>query len=993
MRSVDTIRVPVSRQGSVASRALNGVVIASCSSLSRLLAVGALTCAAAAPRPAEASISVELKPQFNLTAIFGGVRSVSGTIDDDLGNQLDFDAVQEIGDLRAVAGQTTSWAATPATFELTSAGRVRLPSTEGRSGDVESVLEFAFCTTTAANFRLDLGLSVSPLGHPASQMFASYNTNSAAEVKLGQNLVASRSGPAEVAVNDLRGELAAGSCHSVQLRLKITASNAPEAIGDWAFNLDIGGDDDSDSEVRWINPAGGSFDVAENWSPERVPGSDDVAVFDLSLPALTAAQRLRTPASPLTTPVEPCYSVATSFAATRRMLVRNCVVGMTGGSTAVTSLTAEPEEPSLGVGEGGTLQITSGTLSSLHTIIGDSGLTTDEPSTVNVFNEGTQWTEQGRLTVAEQSPGRLFVANRAFVQANETVIGSFDVAEAIVGGEAFMAMGDLIVGSSEIGEGSVIVEERGSIESFTATLGRRKGGKGSVTLSGSASGPSLWTCQGRLVVGSEGEGTLTIEGGSKVDAHGDVIVGALADGTGRVIVTGEDADGSPSSLLLANTRELVVGEFILEELRGKATLAVVDGGVVAGPLVETEPGKKEFTPFSGLRIGKVASDHGEVAVRGRGESGPSRLFVEEISVFEGDLFIESGGFVRTARLEVGGSTGRVRIAKSEGGEALDVTTDVTIAAGTVSVAESAMVVGRDFFVGRFENDDSSFLAVIGDAPNSLARVTVGGQMQVGNFERRANAVVLMGGGAILQIGDALFVDKGSRFIGRGTVVVPAAVIDGTVSSRVTVISASELRRDGAPSADATIDSTLEFDGNVELGSTAVVALFVEGDGQFGPLVVTGDLTLDGTLEVLVAEGYLPNAGDALGVIEVGGALTGNFGELRVRGVGEGFEFSFDPETGAVTAENDATPCEAGDLDGDGVLDCPAVQSCCGDPNGDAKVTAQDALAVLLGAVGQQACDTCCCDVDSSGGVTATDALRVLRAAVGEPIPLQCPGCN
>jgi len=58
---------------------------------------------------------------------------------------------------------------------------------------------------------------------------------------------------------------------------------------------------------------------------------------------------------------------------------------------------------------------------------------------------------------------------------------------------------------------------------------------------------------------------------------------------------------------------------------------------------------------------------------------------------------------------------------------------------------------------------------------------------------------------------------------------------------------------------------------------------------------------------------------------------------------------------------------------------------CGDPDGDGKLTATDALFVLRGATGTQACDACVCDVDASAGaapVSVSDALRVLRIAIG-----------
>lgn len=69
-----------------------------------------------------------------------------------------------------------------------------------------------------------------------------------------------------------------------------------------------------------------------------------------------------------------------------------------------------------------------------------------------------------------------------------------------------------------------------------------------------------------------------------------------------------------------------------------------------------------------------------------------------------------------------------------------------------------------------------------------------------------------------------------------------------------------------------------------------------------------------------------------------------------------------------------------------VEDCPA----CGDPNGDCKILAADALRVLKAAVGLEPCPLHACDGNGDGKVTATDALRVLRLAVGVPVTLACP---
>jgi hypothetical protein len=73
---------------------------------------------------------------------------------------------------------------------------------------------------------------------------------------------------------------------------------------------------------------------------------------------------------------------------------------------------------------------------------------------------------------------------------------------------------------------------------------------------------------------------------------------------------------------------------------------------------------------------------------------------------------------------------------------------------------------------------------------------------------------------------------------------------------------------------------------------------------------------------------------------------------------------------------------------------------CGDPvdpptfigEFPAVVNATDALFTLRTAVSLESCSLCVCDLDDSGSVTASDALALLLLAVGQPGSLDCPPC-
>jgi len=68
----------------------------------------------------------------------------------------------------------------------------------------------------------------------------------------------------------------------------------------------------------------------------------------------------------------------------------------------------------------------------------------------------------------------------------------------------------------------------------------------------------------------------------------------------------------------------------------------------------------------------------------------------------------------------------------------------------------------------------------------------------------------------------------------------------------------------------------------------------------------------------------------------------------------------------------------------------AVQTLCGDFNGDMNITTSDALGILRVSVGIGSCLLSICDVNSSGLVTTGDAQATLRKAVGQNVTMNCP---
>ncbi|MEO6028569.1 MAG: hypothetical protein ABIR79_17010 [Candidatus Binatia bacterium] len=138
--------------------------------------------------------------------------------------------------------------------------------------------------------------------------------------------------------------------------------------------------------VQWSNPAGGAFDVAENWDPPTVPIVDatheNTAAFEL----------------------QNTYAVNVAGAHVKRIVIRDSSIDLVGGTTEATS--SSPTEPSLVIGQNGKLHLVSGTLSNVDGVLGDLSGGRAE---VDLISGTPVWNNTGRLTIGDAGPGLLTV--------------------------------------------------------------------------------------------------------------------------------------------------------------------------------------------------------------------------------------------------------------------------------------------------------------------------------------------------------------------------------------------------------------------------------------------------------------------------------------------------------------------------------------------------------------------------------------------------------
>jgi Tol biopolymer transport system component len=84
-------------------------------------------------------------------------------------------------------------------------------------------------------------------------------------------------------------------------------------------------------------------------------------------------------------------------------------------------------------------------------------------------------------------------------------------------------------------------------------------------------------------------------------------------------------------------------------------------------------------------------------------------------------------------------------------------------------------------------------------------------------------------------------------------------------------------------------------------------------------------------------------------------------------------------------------CDLTGVDSDGQADIYLENACaCGAPNNREEPTATEALFALNAAVGTLDCALCDCDVNGDARLSAFDALLILNKAIGQAVVLDCP---
>ena len=526
----------------------------------------------------------------------------------------------------------------------------------------------------------------------------------------------------------------------------------------------------------------------------------------------------------------------------------------------------------IGYTSNGTLTVDVG--SDLLSNDGYIGYKSGTTGLVTISGTGSTWCSDGRLLVGGSGTGTLCISNggsassRYGVRIGASINSTGSVSVSGAGSVLTNSNSNVWIGP---GSGTLSVTNGGTVTNNIAYIGYSSDdSRGCVTVSGAG---SRWINNGELMVGSSGNGMLTVSDGGRV-SNTDGYIGGSRNAAGSVTVSGSGSKWQSS-------RGIYVGDF------GEGTMTVSDGGQVSNG------GWNSW-------IGHYSNSTGSVTVSGAGSTWDNGLSLSIGGYGAGTLKITNGARVTCYNGNIGyGSTSTGTVTVSGAGSAWNNTSSLMALSvgfdgnGTLNITNGGSV--------------TSSCGYIGFGSGSTGSVTVSGVGSVwNNFGSAYPLAVGLNGNGTLNIANGGSVSApGGTYVGykdtsSGTVNFGPG--GGTLTTSSLNASPSQLTGVGTINANGLVsDVNLSFDSTASLKQTISlcslpaqnIAIHLDmsiagnngllGAGYLG----TGSLSVRNGVSVISAEGRLGFMAGSTGLATVSGSGStwANNGSLTVGGSG------------------------------------------------------------------------------------------------------------
>ncbi|HEX5445629.1 MAG TPA: hypothetical protein VFW87_17510 [Pirellulales bacterium] len=468
----------------------------------------------------------------------------------------------------------------------------------------------------------------------------------------------------------------------------------------------------------------------------------------------------------------------------------------------------------------------------------------------------------------------------------------------------------VLIKVGELAHGVLTVTNAAQISSSSGEIGAEIGSVGAVTIDGIG---SSWNTTSVFDVGDKGSGALTIENGGTMTSATDLIdIGGFSGSTGKVTVT------DPGSQWNVTDGALIIGN------DGDGTLTVENGGSVSsihcqigadtgatGSVTVTGAGSNWFNSLD-MQVGGSLSSPGGSASMTITDSGLVEV-ANTLKIWSTGTVLLDGGTLRVGQLDVAGGdfnweSGTLNITSSSG---------LTI--GPAGGLGSQVLLGQNQHLqvdfGLRVQSGSTLFAASGVEAGSIT-VSTGGQMFLGGVFQdfgagltnqgdlvftqatTANGPVNNGGdGEITALADVTF---NGRVVGDGSFFGP-----GTIT----------FAGNFAPGASP---ASVSFESSVALGDHDTLSIELGGTvagSQFDRLVVGKNLALGGSLEVSLIDGFSPAAGNSFDILDWS-TTSGSFASINLPALAGGLMWN----ASRLAAAGVLSVQLAGDYNGNGVVD-------------------------------------------------------------------------
>jgi len=707
-------------------------------------------------------------------------------------------------------------------------------------------------------------------------------------------------------------------------------------------------DDQVASEfISWNTPSSGAYGQAENWNPQQVPTHSASRADRAFFGPVTDTQAYTVTGTGVGADTWEVAEAEVSFQGSAGLFRApedgaSLLIGRGGALELVPGTTLTCEDVLVGIGGGGEASLrvrgAAARCNAAFMRVGDDNLFTSLPARGRLeVLDGATVTLGGALRIAPQSPGTCVV--RGLGDATSTLLaetvrigsaqatGTLNVQSAgkvvaqsadvagdgaidVGGAGAEVTLGSALnVSASASARDELTVNDGGTLTTAQATLGAEapsdlNQAAGVIVSSGSTAESKLRVTRADATtdVGARGVASLEIFKGGFADLAGGLVLGPEGGARGTALVASRRFDPDGTSERRA---ELKVGNLGLFVGVGAASdLTVEDGGLatILAPV------------FAGV---------------GPGLAIPSRIVVKSGGEFNADGQSMSIGVASPGELTIDGERSTARCAKLEVG--VGAFGSVRLFGGTGAQREAVLNVTGDVFIGALAGRGAgNGVVTLGqaraDGADDVCRLVVGGRLKVG--DAGSGTLSLTQKFSIVEAALGTRVELNGFIDGIGKLKSNVEAADEGVvapgirqrlegSFDVVPAAPKQRRKPVLQSAESSIGE-LTIEGDYDHGVDALLEIEVAGTapGQFDVLHVTGNATLNGTVDLKFIDGFVPQPGDDLNFVVVDGTITGKLTGAALIDAADGavqaeVEWEVTPEgTCRVTVTNVSAPDDA-----------------------------------------------------------------------------------